>query len=181
MELDKLKTTWKTIKTPVFSEETIYLNKLEKTHPVLKDIKKQFIIEIIGWSIFLACFYFIFDGHQKPIWLNTLLVSSVVFPIVHNAMSYQISKYVILGNNLQESLKNYIRKVKNYALLSILLRQIYLLCFLLFFSFGLNFNSERYIILAVIILFFLIQLLISIKTWSNRLSNLRNSLLSFDS
>lgn len=151
----------------------------ENKHPVLKDIRKQLTIEIIGWGIFLLCYYSMFDGDKKPVWINILLVLSILLPITHNLMGYRSAKYLVQGTNIHESLKNYLSKVKIYAIISIISRQIYLTGLLLFFTYGLSFNRSRYILLVAVLLIFLIQLIISCRIWAKRLKSLGNSLNSF--
>jgi hypothetical protein len=179
MELNELKSTWNTVKTPTISTSEIQIMLAENKHPILKEIRKQLTIEIIGWFIFLMCFYSMFDGDKKPAWINILLILSVLLPIIHSLMGYRFAKYLVQGANIQESLKNYLAKVKIYAIISIISRQIYLTGLLLFFTFGLSFNTSKYILLAVIGLIFLIQLFISCKIWAKRLKTLGNSLQSF--
>ena len=179
MELHELKSTWNTVKTPTISTSEIQVMLSENKHPVLKGIRKQLTIEIIGWTIFLLCYYSMFDGNMKPLWVNILLISSVLLPVIHNLMGYRFSKFLVHGSNIQESLKNYLAKVKIYAIISIISRQIYLTGLLLFFTYGLSFNTSKYISLAVIIVIFLIQLLLSCKIWAKRLKNLGNAIKTF--
>jgi len=180
MELNELKSTWNTVKTPTISTSEIQIMLSENKHPILKEIRKQLTIEIIGWCIFLMCYYSMFDGDKKPAWINILIILSVLLPITHNLMGYRFSKYLVQGANIQESLKNYLSKVKIYAIISIISRQIYLTGLLLFFTFGLSFSANKYISMAVICLVFLIQLLISCRIWVKRLRKLGDSLKSFN-
>ncbi|MEJ5961635.1 hypothetical protein [Pedobacter immunditicola] len=180
MELNELKSTWNTVKTPTISTLEIQKMLIENKHPVLKGIRKQFTIEIIGWGIFLLCYYTMFDGHLKPLWVNILLIFSILLPLIHNLMGYRMAKYLVKGANIHESLKNYLAKVKVYATVSVASRQIYLLGLLLFFTYGLSFNKSKYVFLAVIISIFIVQLLLSFKIWAKRLKSLDNSIKSFN-
>nr|WP_288810961.1 hypothetical protein [uncultured Sphingobacterium sp.] len=179
MEFNELKATWNTVKTPQVSPNDIKKMLSENNHPVLKRIRKQLTIEIIGWSMFLVCYYTMFDGEQKPIWINMLLVIAILSPIIHSLMGYRFSKYLVWGSNIQEMLKNYLSKVKTYGITSIILRQIYLIGLLIFFSYGLSFNSNRYIVMSVVALIGVIQLVITCRLWKNRVNDLRNSFKSF--
>lgn len=179
MELNELKSTWNTIETPAISTTEIQSMLSENKHPILKDIRKQLTIEIIGWSIFLVCYYTMFDGNKKPIWINTLVILSILLPLTHNFMGYRFAKYLVQGTNIYDSLKNYLSKVKVYAIISIISRQIYLMGLLLFFTYGLSFNTSKYISLTIIGLAFLIQLVIICRIWAKRLKSLENSLMSF--
>src|SRR5690606_29518805 len=99
-------------------------------------------------------YYTLFDGNLKPLWVNILLVLSVLLPLIHNLMGYRFAKYLVHGANIHESLKNYLAKVRIYAIISIISRQIYLTGLLVFFTYGLSFNTSKYILLAVIGLIF---------------------------
>lgn len=180
MELDELKSTWNTVQTPTISTIEIQGMLSENRHPILKGIRKQLTLEIIGWSILLLCYYTMFDGDSKPLWLNILLVSSVIFPFIHSLMGYRFAKYSIHGASIRESLKNYLSKVKVYAIISIISRQVYLTSLLLFLTYGISFNKSKYLSLAVIIFILLIQLLLSCKIWSKRLKTLGNAIAKFN-
>jgi len=179
MEFNELKSTWNTVKMPAISITEIQRMLSENKHPVLKDIRKQLTIEMIGWCLFLACYYSMFDGDKKPVWINILLVLSILLPIIHHLMGYRFAKYLVHGTNIQESLKNYLSKVKRYAIISIISRQIYLVGLLLFFTYGLSFNTSKSAPLIGIGIVFLIQLIISCRIWANRLRSLGKSLNSF--
>ncbi|WP_316819199.1 hypothetical protein [Pedobacter nyackensis] len=179
MEFNELKSTWNALKTPEVSTTEIQSMLSENRHPVLKDIRKQLTIEIIGWGIFLACYYSMFDGDKKPVWINVLLCLSILIPIIHNLMGYRFAKYLVQGTSIQESLKNYLSKVKVYAIVSVVSRQIYLLGLLFFFTYSINFNAGKYTLLGVIGLVFLIQFVIICRIWVKRLKSLGDSLKSF--
>lgn len=179
MELSELKSTWNTVETPEISAAEIKDMLSENKHPVLKGIRKQLTIEIIGWSAFLAFYYTMFDGDLKPLWINLLLILCVLLPIIHNLTGYHFSKHLVHGTTIQESLRNYLAKIKRYALISIILRQLYLTGLLLFFTYGLSLNVNKYVSLAIISLVFLIQLLLTYRIWAKRLTTLKNSLDTF--
>lgn len=180
MELDELKHAWGKIETPIKSTVDIKLLLSENKHPVLKKIRMQLTIEIIGWSVFLICYYTMFDGNHKPIWINITLIVSVLLPLIHNLMGYRFAKYLVNGPTIKESLKNYLSKVKIYATVSIICRLSFMIGLLLFFTYGLNFNPKKYISFAIIILIFLIQLFILYRLWAKRLNNLKNAVTAFD-
>jgi len=180
MEPDELKHAWDTIETPIKSTGDIKLMLSENRHPVLKKIRMQLTIEIIGWSVFLMCYYTMFDGNYKPIWVNITLIISVLLPLIHNLMGYRFAKYLVNGTTIKESLKNYLSKVKIYAVVSITCRVFFMIGLLLFFTHGLSFNTKKYISFAIIILIFLIQLFLIYRLWTKRLNNLKNAVAVFN-
>jgi len=179
MELAELKHAWDTIETPVKSTDDIKLMLSENGHPVLKKIRKQLIIEIIGWSVFLLCYYTMFDGDHKPIWINITLIVSVLLPLIHNLLGYRFAKYLVNGATIKESLKNYLSKVKIYATVSIICRLLFMTGLLLFFTYGVSFNTKKYVSFAIIILIFLVQLSILCRLWAKRWKKLENVVTVF--
>ena len=180
MELTDLKNTWGIVKTPVKSAEDIQLMLLQNKHPVLKKIRRQLTVEIIGWSIFLLCYYTMFDGHYKPVWINIALIVSVLLSLIHNFMGFRLAKYPLNGATIKQSLKNYLHKVKIYAAISIICRALFIVGLLVFFTYDLSFNSKKYISLALIILIFLIQLFMLYRLWATRRKNLEAAVTAFN-
>src|SRR5687768_10948718 len=108
MELDQLKSTWNTPEVSSKTTKELKTMLLESRHPVLRGIRKQFAIEIAGWSVFLLCYYTMFDGDQKPVLVNLILVIAVLCSLIHNLTGYSFSKYLISGSNIRASLEHYL-------------------------------------------------------------------------
>ena len=79
MEDDKLKSIWNSVPTAQKSNTELTEMLKERNHPVLKAIKKQALFELAAFSIFLFCYYSMFDGTEKPLLINFLLVFSSAF------------------------------------------------------------------------------------------------------
>jgi hypothetical protein len=180
MELDDLKNTWQNVKTPETSATDIKAMLSENNHPVLKSIRTQVIIEVAAWSVFLLCYYTMFDGDTKPVWINAILVVSVLFPMVHNLMGYSFARYLVNGPTLKESLTIYLAKVKVYAAISISTRVLLAAGFIVFFTYGLTLNAARFYSLAIIGAIFMLQLVILYRMWAKRLSNIKTAVLGFE-
>ncbi|WP_430405312.1 hypothetical protein [Fluviicola sp.] len=175
MELDQLKTDWKTTPIPDRTEEQIKLMILENRHPVLRKIRKQLTIELIGWSVFLFCYYTMFDGDQKPLSINVLLVISVLISFVHNTLGYTFSKHLVRSENLVNSLTRYLGKLKQYALISLISRVVFSAGLLTFLSYNIHFTQSKYLLLGAIIGAFMIQLVALHFIWLKRLKKIRSS------
>lgn len=175
MEINELKSAWNAVKTPSVSTEEIKVMLSENKHPVLKGIRRQMTIEITGWIIFLLCYYTMFDGDKKPLWINLVLVLAVLMPLIHNLLGYRFAKYAVHGTPMRESLENYLSRIKIYAVVSVLLRQIYFAGVLWFFTYGLSFHTIYYVLLVI----FLVQLLVSCRIWTKRLKNLKDTISAF--
>lgn len=179
MEIDELKSAWNNMETPETTNEEIKRMLQENKHPVLKGIRRQAVAEVIGWSVFLAVYYSMFNGTEKPLWLNMLLIGSVLLPLMHNLMSYRFAKYLVKGDTIKQSVMNYLSNVKVYAVVSVAARAIFAASLLLFLTYGIKFTEAKYLSLIIVILVFLIQLGILSKLWQKRLlkiSTIINSL-----
>lgn len=180
MELSELKNAWNNIESPTNTAEQIQSMLLEKKHPVLKKIRIQLTIEIIGWSAFLLCYYTMFDGDRKPVWINIILVISVLLPLIHNLLGYGFAKYLINGNTIKESLERYLAKVKIYVIVSVISRILFISGLLFFFTYGLSLNTHKYLLLIMAVSIFVIQLIFLYTLWMKRIRILHNSLVAFN-
>lgn len=179
MELDQLKSTWNALDTPAKTAQELKTMLLENQHPVLKDIRKQVTIEIAGWSAFLLCYYTMFDGQEKPIWANLMLINSICCSLVHNAAGYNFSKYLVRDKDIKTSLQHYLSKIRNYALFAVFTRFLSFAGFLVFFTINIQFNTYKYLILAVLIVILTGQLVWLSRLWQKRLSTMRNAVSTF--
>ena len=180
MELTELKHAWNTVDTPVKSADDIKLMLSENRHPVLKKIKRQLTVEFIGWSAFLACYYTLFDAGHKSIWINIVLIVSVLLPLVHNLMGYRFAKYLVDGPTIREALANYLSKLKIYAIVSVFCRLLLITGLLIFFTNGISLDTKRAISLTIILLIFSIQLFLLSGLWMKRLKRLENAIMIFN-
>lgn len=179
MELDQLKSTWNTLEVPSKTTQELKTMLLESKHPVLKEIRKQFIIEITGWTAFLFCYYTMFDGDQKPLWVNLILIATMLSSLAHNLSGYSYSRFLPKGNSIKASLDSYLKKIRTYASISILSRILLMTGFLLFFTFNIQFTPTKYLLLAAVVLVFSIQLIWLGRLWTKRISALRNTINNF--
>lgn len=180
MELNDLRSAWADVQVTDKTSGDIRLMLKENRHPVLKGIRKQLTIEIAGWSAFLLCYYSMFDGDKKSPLLNILLVVSVSLALIHNLLGYNIAKYLVNGVSLKESLNKYFEKVKIYARISIAARLLFITGFVLFFTYDINFDTRKYLLLALLIVLSLSQLLFLGRIWAKRLKDLQAAVVHFD-
>lgn len=151
---------------------------LERRHPVLKDIRRQMIIEVIAFSALLLVYYDFFDGDRKPLYANLLLVGALLFAVLHSIGGYLLARRKINGANLSQSLMRSLSAMRRFALMSISSRAATAICLLLFFTVAISFNTRKYMILAGIAVIFLIQMWILIRMWRKRIRRLEDSVRS---
>ncbi|PWG80400.1 hypothetical protein [Pararcticibacter amylolyticus] len=181
MELNDLKSSWKKMNPSEMSKEQLNLLLSKNTHPVLKKIRTQAAVEAAGWSVFLACYYSMFDGSEKSILANVVLVVSIMLALVHHFAGFQFFRNVVLGEDIVSSLKNYTRKAGKYSTVSILLRALFMAGLLFFFCSGLTFSKGMILALSLIVLVFAGQLYLLSRIWKNRLDKLKSVTEQFTS
>jgi len=177
MELDDMKSYWQNIPAES-SKPAEALKRMikENGHPVLKGIRRQMVIEIAGWLIFLVVFYDFFDGHQKPLYLNMMVIGAGFFLVTHNALGYWMARNLKTDSNLAQALSNYLAKVKTYSMVSVISRVVSTTALLLFFTNAIHFTREKYMMLAGIVLIFAVQVVVLCRLWLKRIMQLQTSI-----
>lgn len=176
--MDTLKSAWKGMQTTNTQHDALRNMLLERKHPVLKHIRAQMIIEVIAFSVLLLVYYDFFDGDRKPLYLNLLLVVSLLFAIVHSVTGYIMARRKIKGDNLAQSLTRSLSAVRRFAIVSVSSRAATAICLLLFFTAAISFNTMKYAVLGGILLIFLVQVWILVRMWRNRIRQLQASVQS---
>jgi hypothetical protein len=181
MEQDPLKAAWQGITDKSKTDVELKTMLQEKSHPVLKRIRKQLIIEAIAFAAFLLVYFDFFDGDRKPLYANVLLVMAVGFALIHNVIGYRFTRQPVKGDNLQQSLNNQLSTVKTYAIVSVLSRVLVAACLLIFFLSVVTFNAGKYWMLAVVVLIFMIQMALLSWLWIGRIRQIKGTAESFAS
>jgi hypothetical protein len=179
MELEELKASWNAAGQESKTNKEL-LNMLDPNrHPVLKGIRRQTIIEVSGWTLFLLCYYSMLDGHEKPLLINLFLVASLLIALFHNLLGYQFSQRLIFGDSLITSVATYMKKVKWYAIQSVTLRIVSTAALLAFLTYNITFTAQKYLLLVIVISILIFQTFLLCKLWVKRYNELRNSLNAF--
>ena len=147
----------------------------EKRHPVLNSIRMHLVMEIVGWLIFLIVFYDFFEGHQRPLYLNVMIVSSGIFIVTHNLMGYSMARNLETDTDLTQALTNYLTKTKTYSVVSVISRAFSTSTLLLFLTDPIQFTREKYMMLAGLLLLFAVQMGLLIRLWIRRIKRLEAS------
>jgi len=176
MEQDPLKSAWRGINPKAKSNTELQRMLKEGTHPLLKGIRKQMIIETAAYIAFLCIYYNAFDGDRKPLTMNILLVAAMLLAIGHNIINYQFTKRRIQGENLQQSLNDQLSQMKIHATVSIASRVLMAACLLAFFTAVINFNTSKYWLLAGVIAVFIIQMALLSRIWLGRIRQMKDTI-----
>ncbi len=176
MEIDELKSTWKKIEPAAKSDTEISAMLKSNSHPVLKGIRRQLTIEAIGFSVFLLCYYTMFDGAEKPAWANAVLIVSILVPLLHNFWGYFLNGNLIRGRNIAVSLRVFITKLKVYITFAIISRLLFISGLAVFFGNSIQFTPFRTACLVAVVLVFAGQLFLLYRIWGKRVKTLSQTL-----
>jgi hypothetical protein len=179
MEQDALKSAWQGLATNQKSNMELSSMMREGGHPALKRIRKQLIMESVAFTAFLFVYYNAFDGDRKPFYANILLVMAMLFTILHNIVGYLLTKRPVKGSTIKQSLNNQLLKIKSFAAVSVASRVLTAVCLLLFFTSVITFNTNKYWLLAAIILLFVIQIIVLSGIWMKRVRQMKETINSF--
>ncbi|EDM38086.1 hypothetical protein PBAL39_00687 [Pedobacter sp. BAL39] len=176
MELDEMKSYWNAGGTDQKTIDEIKVMLKENKHPVLRGIRRQITIEMVGFTAFLLCYYSMFDGQNKPMVINVMLIAALLAQLLHHLYGYHLSKHLVNGSSVSASLSNFIGKFSVYVFGSLLLRAMMLSALIIFFTYNTNFNAFRYYCLAAICVIFLMQMLLQYRIHAKRIVHLRGTL-----
>jgi amino acid transporter len=179
MENDSLKSAWQRMATEEKSSVELKTMIRKRSDALVKRIRRQFIIETIAIAAFLIVYYDFFDGYQKPLYANILLVAALFFVMIHNALGLMQWKLRAKGENIEELLNDRLLKMRKYAIVSGILRVLVACSFLVFFISVIKFTQDKYWILLCVILVFLIQIYVVIKIWIERIRRMKEVIEEF--
>ncbi len=170
MNLENLKSSYKSQNFEEVSKDVLMNMVAVNQHPILRGIRRQLIIESIGWLAFLALYYNLFDGHLRPVYWNILLILAVGLVMVHNLLGYRITNNPVNGSNLLESLRNYLKRMRRYSNVSISTRVLAIAMIFGFFLSTADFAGPRsYWIVFGMLLVLVIQIYLLHRMWSKRI------------
>ncbi|HEY9259547.1 hypothetical protein [Chitinophaga sp.] len=174
--MDPLKAAWDNTPTPSRNTAEIAAIIDQQASPVMRGIRKQLIIELLGYTAFLVVYYDFFDGDKKPFYLNALLVISLLFLLAYNVAGYTLAKNPSMGNSLLESMQRQLQRLKRYALVSVSSRILAFAGIFTFFLAGIHWNSSKYAAIGVIILGIIVQQFFLRRIWMGRIKRLSDTI-----
>src|SRR5688572_21043177 len=121
MELNDLKSGWQNASGDSKSEADLRRMTRIVNHPSIRKIRTKLIIEIIVLLIFLFIYYDWFDGDKKPFYANLALVVGLLLYIFNDVIGYISIVRPIRGTNLKLSLENYLSRIKQLSISSVII------------------------------------------------------------
>lgn len=173
MNLDNLQAAWNAAPASPLPADALRRMLRSGRHPLLRRIRRQALVEILGWTAFLSLYYTALDGDQKPLWCNLLLITALLGAIAHHALAFLSARQLVQGNDLSHSLLRYYRQLRTYAFLSLAARLLLMGSLLSFFTYGLSMEAHRRLALTAILLVFAGQLGLTARYWRQRLRRVK--------
>lgn len=174
--MDALKSAWQQLPGGEKQPQELHGMLQEGRHPVLRQLRRQVVIESLLFSAFLAVYYNMFDGHRRPFWVNALLVTGVLLVVLHGLTGYFNAKRPVKEAGLQQALAARLGQLRNFAVWSVALRLVSTACILLFFTYGITFTMEKEIMLGWAALVLVVQFALLIMLWRRRIRRLGGAL-----
>ncbi|MEZ2443837.1 hypothetical protein AB6805_19060 [Chitinophaga sp. RCC_12] len=170
--MDPLKSAWDNAPTP---DRDISAIIGKHTSPVLKDIRKQVILEAIGYSIFLIVYYDFFDGDKKPYYLNLLLVVSVLCMLAQSVTGYVLARSPAMEYNLLQSMRKKLHNIRKYALITIFTKILAFAGIFAFFLASIHWTQQKYLTLIPLVIIVGVQAYFQWKIWAGRIYRVKQT------
>jgi hypothetical protein len=181
MEMDNLKSVWQEISPAQKEKEELHLLLKKNSYPILASIKKQLIIELVGFTAFLFCYNTMFDGETKPLWINLTIVAAILLQLFYGYKGFSMQSRFKSNNNLTEDLEYFIIQLQSYRFQVLLSRIVFAIALIIFFTYNISFYQRKWWVLAFIVITFSIQLGFLYRLWSKRINKLEATLAEFKS
>ncbi|MET0464551.1 MAG: hypothetical protein ABW007_15405 [Chitinophagaceae bacterium] len=173
MELDDLRNSWTKQPTPALNTEDIRKSMSETSRPVVKKMLNKLLIESIAFSLMGVFYYGAFDGDQKPVLLNLLLITALLLLVSHHLILYILTKNVILKTDLKSNLLASYQRLRTHAMISLCIRMLTAVCILCFFGSVITWNSSKLVKLGMIIVFMIAAIWYDHDLWMRKLKKLK--------
>ncbi len=179
MNLEELKATWEKAGATKRSQQELRLMTEVKHHPQLKQVRRKLLVESGLLIFFLLVYYDMLDGRDKPLWVNTLLVLSILLFITNDVLGYRSLLNPLQGNNIVNSLHTLHTRLKRLFLLSMSTSISFTVSLLAFFLTGSPPTPTKYLLLLGMVITFSIMTYLSARNWQSRIDHINSAALEF--
>lgn len=178
MDFNELKSNWKQSGTDKKSRKELMMMINIQNHPKLNRIRIRLIFEVILLVAFVASYHNIFDGANKPLWVNIMLIFTATLFILTDVIGFFVLQNPIRGDNLKESLHNLHINIKRISVFSLIVSFLFGLITIIFFTIAVS--QYKYLKFAglLIALFFMIYM--SYNSWLQRMNQIKTSGMEFE-
>ncbi|MCW3463051.1 hypothetical protein [Chitinophaga nivalis] len=169
MQTDPLKSAWQN--PVVATTDTATLSHLirQRSSPVLKQIRRQLVIESLAFLTLLLVYYSAFDGDRKPFYLNALLVISVISLLLYNLAGLWLTRQQNITRQVLPTMQLQLQQLKKYAFLSVVLRVLGMAGIFTFFLLSVQWTTAKYGLLLLLITVMATQFYALWSVWQQRI------------
>lgn len=148
------------------------------THPSLRHIRRQLIVETVAWTLFLFLYYSALDGNLRPLGWNIALVVGLVLLILHGLLGYHLSSKPVSNAPLLVALRQRLEELTNFSWLSVLLQTgtLAILMGFLLSNVTALWETPKVWLFGTIIIWLVIAFGVQVWIWRYRLGQLRKSI-----
>lgn len=180
MEIDNLKSVWQTLPNATKNKEELNQLLKKNSNPILAGIRKQLIIEFLGFSAFLACYFSMFDGANKPLIVNLMIIIAIIIQLLNGYRGYLIQAKFRSSISLYNDLLNFTNQLKSYRVENLLCKTFFGISIIIFFTYGIKITENEWLPLVLIVTIFCLQLLSLNGIWQKRINRLKVTIRDFE-
>jgi hypothetical protein len=180
MEFENLKSNWKKAGVGKKDQKELLMMTKIKNHPDIKRIRIKFIIETFLIIVFLAVYYDGFDGANKPLWANLLLIAATTSYIIVRFVGWLVLRNPIKGDSLKTSLITFQNKLQRMAISVLLTSFLFGSAIILFFASSIDFTKGKYFMVVGMVLSLILLVYLSSRNWFKRVEGINTILLDFN-
>lgn len=174
MIIDELKNTWKSAGESHKTSSELRLMTELKNNGRLKRVRRRLLIESVLVLAFLTLFYTGLDGADKPLWtIVTLILSGVVY-IVNRLIGYRTTQNIKPDTDVFKMSQDLIQKLERLSVSSGMSALFFGAAVILFMTIEIDFNTQKYTMLAGLIVSLLAFSFLSFRIWKKQISRLRH-------
>ena len=180
MDLDQLKSNWEQVGSGKKSQDQLLMMTKLKNHPQIKRMRLRFAIEGIFLLLFTAGYYDGFDGVDKPLWVNILLVVTAISYILTRLSGWLLLKNSVKMENLKVSLIGFQSKLKRMVISVVTTTLLFGFTVISFFSVSVDFTKSKYVIVAGMMLLLVAVAYASAKDLNQKIGMINKTLADFN-
>lgn len=175
MNFDELQASWQHAGGTAKSQEELQMMTKLRNHPTLKRIRVKLIVEIVLLTAFVVLYNNAFDGGNKPLWANLILIIGALVFIANDTIGYAVLQRLTTEHSIRYSIENFVRKLQRLSVLSISSSLFFGTAVILFFASGIHGVSGTYLALVGMGTTLLGATYVSYKNWNSRIRHFQRA------
>lgn len=175
MDFENIKATWERAGTGKKSRD-----QLSDMISGTKKIRRRLMIEAAMILVFMAVYYDGFDGADKPLWANALLLAAAIAYVLTRYAGWRTLGNPVKEKDLKKSLSRFQRSLKQILVSSLTTSFLFGSAIILFFTSSVDLTRKKYFILAGMLLWLVAVLYLSHRKWRERIKGITVTLMEFD-